>query len=374
MKLAFCLSEYFPYGGLQSDCLRIATQCAKAGHEVTILTRAWEGNHPEDVQVQCLPSKGMTNVGRVSRFVEAVHQHVKENPVDGLIGFSKMPGLDIYYAADLCFAHKAQQKYPAIYQYTPHYRVYESLERGVFSAESSTQILLINPNAKADFQSIYHTPDDRFHLLPPGIQRDRCAPVDFDMKRQEVRDHFMLDNDRKLVLLIGSGFKTKGLDRALMAVASLPASLREKTDFWVVGQDNPKPYQSMISQLQLESTVSFLGGRDDVPNLLMAADVLIHPAYFENTGTVLLEAAVAGLPVLTTDTCGYAHYIQTSGAGLVIPSPFEQSALNQALLTLIQQPQPWRDRGISFGLDADIYDMTEVATQRIEQLIANKSC
>lgn len=374
MKLAFCLSEYFPYGGLQSDCLRIASQCVKAGHEVVVLTREWEGNRPEDVEIQLLPTKGLSNVVRVSRYVDAVHQYLKDNPVDGVVGFSKMPGLDIYYAADLCFALKAEKKYHAMYRYTPHYRVYESLERGVFGDAEATQIFLINPKAKEEYQSIYHTPDERFHMLPPGIQRDRCAPVDYDMKRQELRDHFMLEADRKLVLLIGSGFKTKGLDRALNAVASLPAALRAQTDFWVVGQDNPRPYQKIISQAGLEKTVSFLGGRDDVPNLLMAADVLIHPAYFENTGTVLLEAAVAGLPVLTTDTCGYAHYIHESGAGIVIPSPFDQVALNQGLLTLINHPQPWRDRGIAFGVDADIYDMAEQAAQQIETLIAKKPC
>lgn len=374
MKLAFCLSEYFPYGGLQGDCLRIATQCAKAGHEVAILTREWVGDRPENIRVELFPTKGLTNTTRISRYVDAVHHYLKDNPVDGVVGFSKMPGLDIYYAADLCFALKADQKYHAMYRYTPHYRGYEKLERGVFAENVGTQIFLINPAAKHAYQKIYHTPDERFHMLPPGIQRDRCAPVEYEMKRQEVRDHFMLETDRKLVLFIGSGFKTKGLDRALQAVASLPKSLLEKTDFWVVGEDHAAPYQKHIAQYGLEKVVSFLGGRDDVPNLLIAADVLIHPAYFENTGTVLLEAAVAGLPVLTTDSCGYANYISESGAGIVIPSPFEQYALNDALVTLLKNPQPWRDCGIAFGLDADIYDMVEQAANMIESIIVNKSC
>jgi len=252
--------------------------------------------------------------------------------------------------------------------------VYEQLERSVFSENTATQIFLINAKAKEEYQSIYSTPDERFHILPPGIQRDRCAPVDYDMKREEVRDHYMLDSDRKLVLLVGSGFKTKGLDRALAAVASLPPAILAKTDFWVVGDDNPKPYHKQIAQAGLEKAVNFLGGRSDIPNLLTAADVLIHPAYFENTGTVLLEAAVAGLPVLTTDTCGYAHYIEEAGAGIVIPSPFEQPALNAALLSLINQSQPWRDRGIAFGIDADIYDMVEQAANMIETVIANRPC
>lgn len=43
-----------------------------------------------------------------------------------------------------------------------------------------------------------------------------------------------------------------------------------------------------------------LKGRSDIPRFLLGADLLIHPAYNENTGTVLLEALVAGLPVLVS--------------------------------------------------------------------------
>ena len=37
-----------------------------------------------------------------------VEQHLKSDPVKGVIGFNKMPGLDIYYAADACYEEKAQ--------------------------------------------------------------------------------------------------------------------------------------------------------------------------------------------------------------------------------------------------------------------------
>ena len=40
------------------------------------------------------------------------------------------------------------------------------------------------------------------------------------------------------------------------------------------------------------------------PQFLLGADVLIHPAYRENTGITVLESTVAGLPVLTTAVCG----------------------------------------------------------------------
>src|SRR5207253_1422682 len=43
MKLGFLLFDYFPFGGLQRDCLKIARLCATRGHDVTIFTRTWQG-------------------------------------------------------------------------------------------------------------------------------------------------------------------------------------------------------------------------------------------------------------------------------------------------------------------------------------------
>lgn len=61
---------------------------------------------------------------------------------------------------------------------------------------------------------------------------------------------------------------------------------------------------------------------------MSAADLLLHPAVQEAAGIVLLEAIVAGLPVLTTEVCGYAHYINAAQCGVVIPEPFAQEVLN----------------------------------------------
>lgn len=62
---------------------------------------------------------------------------------------------------------------------------------------------------------------------------------------------------------------------------------------------------------------------------------MIHPAYNENTGTVLLEALVPGLPVLVSAVCGYAHYIAEADSGLVLDEPFEQAQLNQYLAQML---------------------------------------
>ncbi|EKD74229.1 MAG: Lipopolysaccharide kinase (Kdo/WaaP) family protein, partial [uncultured bacterium] len=123
-------------------------------------------------------------------------------------------------------------------------------------------------------------------------------------------------------------------------------------------------------KLGVAHLVRFLGGRNDVPGFLLAADLLVHPAYHENTGTVLLEAMIAGLPVLTVDSCGYAHYVNEARAGRVLPSPFCQNTFNQTLQQMLVSPERlvWRQQGLQFGQEADIYSMPERAVACIEQL------
>ena len=96
---------------------------------------------------------------------------------------------------------------------------------------------------------------------------------------------------------IGSGFRTKGLDRSLRAIAALPIELKSRIKFFVIGQDNPSEYISQAQKLDIAHIVTFFSGRDDVPRFLQGSDVLLHPSYAENTGGVILEALVAGLPL-----------------------------------------------------------------------------
>lgn len=214
----------------------------------------------------------------------------------------------------------------------------------------------------------YGTPVERFHLLPPGISQDRRAPANAAEIRVEFRKEFNLGDDDLLLVQIGSGFKTKGVDRSLKALAALPSALRKRTRLMVIGQDDPKVFQLQSATLGLGDQVQFLKGRSDIPRFLLGADVLIHPAYNENTGTVLLEALVAGLPVLVSKVCGYAHYIAEADSGLVLDEPFEQEQLNRYLQRMLEAPQSraeWSRNGLAFAETADLYSMPQHAADVI---------
>lgn len=372
MKLAFCLFKYYTHGGLSRDLVRLVKLCQQRGHQVDIYTMAWADPIPENFKVIILPTKGLTNHKRCRNFARLFTDTIKTKAYDATIGFNRMPGLDVYYICDICYKYSAHKKHGFWFRLTPRYQTYVKLETAIFSPQASTKILYKTAMLKQQYQSYYNTPDQRFHLIHPAVDISRKAPTNAKTIRQEMRKTHNISAQQKLLLLIGSNFKLKGVDRALQALATLPPTERSNTLLWIIGSGNQKKYLKLAQQLEITTNVKFFGTVNNIPKILQAGDLLLHPAYQDATGSTILEAIVAGLPVITTDTCGFAPHVTTAKAGLVITSPFKQAILNDALvqaLTDAEKLTDWHQNALTYTKQNPwLFDNTDMV-DAIESLV-----
>ena len=180
MKLAFALFKYFPYGGLERDFLRIAKECQSRGHEIFVYSFIWEGEVPEGFNLTLIPVKGISNHQRISDFSQKLSQlllqKVPQEKFDLVVGFNKMQDLDLYYAADPCYEAKVREQHGKLYRLGNRYKVFQSMEESVFSVDTNVELLFISDIQMENFKKIYHTPAERFHSLPPGVDRSRIRP------------------------------------------------------------------------------------------------------------------------------------------------------------------------------------------------------
>ena len=375
MKIAFCLFKYSPYSGLSLDFLRILEECQKRGHDPYVFVSEWRGERPEGVQVTVLEppkfSLKFSNHAQNEQFHNKLQAELKKQTFDVVVGFNKMPGLDLYYGADSCYVGDKVPQYPAIYKLTRRYKGRYSFEQAVFGVKSQTLILSLSEQQKSEYQEHYFTPNKRFHLLPPTLDASFSPITDRVTQKEKLRAELGLPINNLLLMFIGSGFRTKGLARAITALAGLPIDLQQRSSLIVVGHDDDeKQYRKQADRASVSQQVLFLGGRSrqEIPKLLAAGDLMVHPAHNENTGTVLLEAIAAGLPVLATDVCGYAHHIKAAEAGIVLDSPFDQEVLNTRLASMITSPylDRWSANGQRYGTNPALYKMPASAVDAIE--------
>ena len=375
LKIAFVIDRYFEFGGLQRDCLRMAVLCAEKGNEVTVITGSWLGEKPDNIIINEVDANAFTNTGKISRLEQEMESIRFEKPFDCIVGFKKMGGLDLYYAGDPCFAAKLDTQ-SFVKRLVPRYKKMLKNEAAVFNSESRTKILLIAHQEQDKFSHYYGTSKDRFHFLPPGIDKNRLVNENFRQEdRQALRAEFNIKENDFLVLQVGSSFRTKGVDRSITAIAGLPASLKEKTKIAIVGAGDVAPYRAMASQLDITDKIIFPGPQKDVSRFYYSADLLLHPAVTENTGTAILEAMVCGLPVLTTENCGYASHVISAQAGAVSPMPFNQAAFNLLLEGMLNSTKldTWSKNGLRYSQTEDLYSMIDKATDIIIKSARAKS-
>jgi glycosyltransferase involved in cell wall biosynthesis len=100
----------------------------------------------------------------------------------------------------------------------------------------------------------------------------------------------------------------------------------------------------LVEELGLADRVRFLGQRSDVPTLMLAVDVMVHPSIDpEPFGRTLVEAMLAGVPVIATDAGAASDILEAGRAGTLV-APNDPEALAAAISHVLAKPDGLTDQ------------------------------
>jgi D-inositol-3-phosphate glycosyltransferase len=125
--------------------------------------------------------------------------------------------------------------------------------------------------------------------------------------------------------------------------------------------------QTIHSELDLRSLVTFLGARDQeiLPAYYAAADMVVMPSHYESFGMVGLEAMAMGTPVIASRVGGLVHLVQDGLNGYLVP-PRTPEALAQRILHLLTD-EAHRQQ---LGLQAQHYARQFGWSQIVDRMLA----
>jgi glycosyltransferase involved in cell wall biosynthesis len=186
--------------------------------------------------------------------------------------------------------------------------------------------------------------------------------------RARIRQEFGLRDEEILVLAVGNLEKRKGHLILLEALRRVRAEAPETPWRLIIaggrGGVEQEPIETFIREHGMERRVHLLLRREDVPDLQAAADLFVMPSLWEGLPLALLEAMLAGKPIIASATSGIPEAVEGGHEGLLTP-PGDAGALAGALARLLHDPAERRrlgqaarargEREFTVGVMADAY-------------------
>lgn len=181
-------------------------------------------------------------------------------------------------------------------------------------------------------------PGGRIDLVPSGVPP---IPPDKAVSRSEVRRELGIAENEIAIVNVGALTDHKG-HRWLVEAASLVMKRHRNARFHVFGEGELRQeLEAQIRGLKLDGIVK-LGGYISNARLKLAGfDIYVSSSHLEGMGTAILDAMLAGLPVVAAGAGGVTDIVIHNQTGLLVP-PRDSYNLAQSLIHAIEMPETQR--------------------------------
>jgi glycosyltransferase involved in cell wall biosynthesis len=203
-----------------------------------------------------------------------------------------------------------------------------------------------------DVRRAYGVHDDAMRVVYYGADPAQFGPVT-EAERQAAREALGVDRDRPLALFVGAlGDRRKGFDVLFEAWRSLCAEGAWDADLAVAGAGaEVDEWSRRASEQALASRMHFLKFRGDIPFVMAAADLIVHPARYEAYGLGVHEGLCRGLPAIVSACAGVAERLPFTLAPLTLPDPNAASELVERLRLWRSDMAGWKGKAETFGAE-----------------------
>ncbi len=133
--------------------------------------------------------------------------------------------------------------------------------------------------------------------------------------------------------------------------------------------------EEFVSRGNLGHKVTFTSERKDIPEILAASDIFVFTSHWEGLPLAIIEAEVAGLPVVASSVGGIRELVQDGINGFTVP-PQDAQALTQALQKLLDDVRFRREAGLAArrkALNEFTFDSMLTKTHQVyEEVVKNR--
>lgn len=321
-------------GGAETSTLQFLHHLMGGGHELHVFTRSRPSPTP-GMFVHTVSGAAMSRTRRSMTFAHRVDRLIAHESFDVVHAISPCRSANIYQPRGGTVAESIERNIAlrrhrsgrALKRYVNHFnfkqRYMLSMERKLLGGAEGPTIVAISDYVVRQLKAHYHLPDGRIHKVFNGVDADRTDEEVRVRDRKTIRQEFGIAADDLVVLTVAHNFRLKGVQRWMEALAYLVRNGATGVRSLVVGRGDSERWHRLAGKLGIEGVLRFTGPSDRVPALRHAADVLVHPTYYDPCSRVVLEGMAAGLPCVTTVWDGASEMIDEGRSGFVLDDPWD---------------------------------------------------
>jgi len=199
------------------------------------------------------------------------------------------------------------------------YRELSEIEKRQHACDKTVTVA-VSRMVQEHFHTLHGVPLDRIRLIPNGVDTEHFSPEYCRDLREPMRADLGCRDDETLFLLVAHNLLLKNADASLRALARLIAA-GARARLVIVGGKRPKPFIRLAQKLGIAGQVAFVESVKDIRPYYAAADVHLHPTWYDPCSLVALEALACGLPVITTHFNGVSEMMTEEEEGFLLIDP-----------------------------------------------------
>jgi glycosyltransferase involved in cell wall biosynthesis len=201
---------------------------------------------------------------------------------------------------------------------------------------SNPYIVAVSDHVAASARKHLGISPSRLEVVPNAVDTSAFRPLD-RAGRGAVRRKLGMGDDDAIVTMVGRMAQEKGHGVLLNATGRLAKRMPSLRVLLVGDGEARSTFEAMTKTLGLETRVTFLGVRTDVPDLMASSDIVAVPSVHEGFGLVVAEALACAVPVVASRTGPIPEIVQEGESGLLFP-PGNDQDLARCLEELLSDP------------------------------------
>ncbi len=344
MKIALAIEHFDPgHGGAETYAWGLVRWLVQQGHTVEVFAAHAASPPPGLGGLHPLVPRPGPAAARARAMAEALRRELRGRTFDVVHAFNHLWPCDVLRLDG--GVHRAFEEWNARSDPTSWGRMIRRLTRRTGLRQRALRenetcqfgdprrlFVAVSRKVAQDMRRFYPDCEDRIRLLYNGVDLRRFSPPSAG-ERAAARAAIGIAEDETALLFVSNNYRLKGLHDLVNALPLVAAACSGRVRLMVAGRGRARPFLRRAMRLGVRDRITICTPGGDMRERYAAADVVVHPTYYDSFGLAGIEAMACGLPVVMSRNAGVSELMTPGRGAVLIDVPCSREELSVAIVT-----------------------------------------